>query len=183
LALRLQPSLAARLPRLVTMAGAYQQGNTTPSAEFNVLADPEAAHIVFNAGVPLTMIGLEVCLQALVTTTDLARLRERTTSAAKIAATLVEPQIGWYIDNLGWDGGPIFDACAVAAVVDPAVVQTQAARVDIELSGEHTRGRTVADLRGYDSRPPNVDVGVGINRQRFIDILFEAFFAVGADGD
>ncbi len=60
LALRQEPRLAQRIPRIVTMAGAYQEGNSTPSAGFNVLADPGAAHIVFTAGIPITMVELEV---------------------------------------------------------------------------------------------------------------------------
>ncbi len=67
LALRLEPKIAERIPSITTMAGAYIEGNITPSAEFNVLADPEAAHIVFTAGIPITMVGLEVTAQALLT--------------------------------------------------------------------------------------------------------------------
>ncbi len=93
LALRLAPEIAGRIPRIVTMAGAYIEGNVTPSAEFNVLADPEAAHIVFNSGIPLTMVGLEVTAQALVTPADVERLRGRGTPLAQVSALLLEHQI------------------------------------------------------------------------------------------
>ena len=66
LALRIEPAIAEGFPLIVTMGGAYIEGNTTPSAEFNILADPEAAYIVFTAGIPITMIGLEVTARALV---------------------------------------------------------------------------------------------------------------------
>lgn len=173
LALRLEPQLAKRIPNLLTMAGAYLEGNTTPSAEFNVLADPEAAYIVFNSGIPIGMVGLEVCYQALITPAELERLRALNTPWATAAANIIEPHIRWWIDNLNWDGGPVYDACAVAAVVEPDILRTKAMRVDIELGGQYTRGRTVADLSGWQKKKPNVDVGMGLNRGRFLEILLE----------
>jgi inosine-uridine nucleoside N-ribohydrolase len=173
LALRVEPRLAGRIPRIVTMAGAYTEGNTTPSAEFNVLADPEAAHIVFSAGIPLTMVGLEVTAQALVTLEDAERLRAAGTRWAQVAAGLIRSEVQWFIDHLGWSGGQIYDACAVAAVIEPAILQTRAMHVNIELRGDLTRGRTVADISGHHQKAPNVDVGVGIDRDRFIQILVE----------
>ncbi|MBL8056591.1 MAG: nucleoside hydrolase [Anaerolineales bacterium] len=171
LALRLEPRLAERCPRLVTMAGAYLEGNSTPSAEFNILADPEAAHIVFTAGWPLTMVGLEVTAQAYVTPADLARLRALGTPWAALAADIFEPHLRWWQTEMNWPGGQIYDACAVAAVVDPALLTTKPMHVDIELGGAFTRGRTVADAIGWHRQPANVDVGVGLDRERFLAVL------------
>jgi len=173
LALRLEPQLAARIPRIVTMAGAYMEGNFTSSAEFNVLADPEAAYVVFNSGIPITMVGLEVNYQALITPIELEKLRAMQTPWATAAADIMESHIRWWIDNLNWIGGPVYDACAVAAVVEPGILQTRAMRVEIELGGQHTRGRTVADISGWQKKTTNADVGVGIHRERFIEILME----------
>lgn len=171
LALRLEPRLAARVPRVMTMAGAYQEGNSTPSAEFNVLADPEAAHIVFTAGWPITMVGLEVTAQALVTLADLADLRGLGTPWAACAADILEPPVRWWLDQMGWAGGQVYDACAVAAVADPGLLTIKPMHVDIELGGAFTRGRTVADVIGWHRRPANVDVGVALDRGRFLAIL------------
>jgi len=173
LALRLESRLARRIPRLMTMAGAYIEGNSTPSAEFNVLADPEAAHIVFTSGVPMTMVGLEVTAQALITLDDLARLRAIGTPWALASAAIMEPHVRWWIDQMGWGGGQVYDACAVAALIEPGILHTQPMHVDIELHGEHTRGRTVAGVIGWHPQPPNVDVGTGINKARFIEILLD----------
>lgn len=173
IALRLEPSIARRIPRIVTMGGAYLEGNTTPSAEFNILADPEAAAIVFNAGIPITMVGLEVTAQALVTLEDADRLAALATTGARIAAMLIRSEVQWFIDHMGWSGGQIYDACVTAAVIEPQILQTRPMHVDIELFGSLTRGRTVADISGYHPTKPNVDVGVGIDRQRFMEILFE----------
>jgi inosine-uridine nucleoside N-ribohydrolase len=174
LALRLEPQLAKRIPRIITMGGAYTEGNTTPSAEFNIYADPEAAHIVFSSGIPITMIGLEVTAQALVTLADTAHIANLGTPWAKAASLMMERDIQWFIDNLGWEGGQIFDACTVAAAVNPSIIKIQPMHVGIELLGALTRGRTVADIT-YHRNPPTVDVGVGINRQSFLQILEEGF--------
>lgn len=173
LALRLEPKIAERIPRIVTMAGAYIEGNTTPSAEFNVLADPEAAHIVFNAGIPITMVGLEVTKQALVTLDDADRLTTLGTTASRLAGRIIKDEVQWFMDNLGWTGGQIYDACAVAAIIDPDILETNLLRVDIELDGKYTRGRTVTDISGHHTEQPNVDVGVNIDRKRFMEILFD----------
>lgn len=172
LALRLEPRLAQRIPRIITMAGAYYEGNVTPSAEFNVLADPEAAHIVFSSGIPITMIGLEVTSQAPVTEEVVKRTLALGTPQAQIAARLMQREIDWFHEHLGTEG-QVFDACAVAAAIDPALVKTRPMRVWIELHGQWTRGRTVADVSGYQRQPANADVGVGIDRERFYRVLYD----------
>jgi inosine-uridine nucleoside N-ribohydrolase len=174
LALRLEPRLAQRIPRIITMAGAYLEGNSTPSAEFNLLADPEAAHIVFTAGIPITMLGLEVCYQALVTPNDLERLRALNTPWARLAADLAAPHVQWWIEQMQWSGGPVYDACVPAALIAPEALKTRAAHVDIELTGQFTRGRTVADLIGWHTPAPNVQVGIEMDRPRFVELLCEA---------
>lgn len=173
LALRMEPRLRGRIPGIVTMAGAYIEGNTTPSAEFNVLADPEAAHIVFSSGIPITMVGLEVTGMARLTLEDIRPLHDIGTPWADVAALLMEADIRWFMDNLGWKAGEIYDACAVAALIDPSILQTRPMHVDIELGGQYTRGRTVADISGHRKLAPNVNVGMSIDRERFIQIILE----------
>ena len=174
LALQREPALAERIPRIVMMGGAYAEGNVTPSAEFNIYADPEAARIVFQSGIPITMVGLEVTAQALVTMEDAERIRELDTPASRVAAGLIAEEVQWFVDHLGWSGGQIYDACAVAACIEPDVITTQAMHVDIELHGELTRGRTVCDSTGLHGRAPNVDVGVAIDRDRFLALMMRS---------
>ncbi|MCC6904571.1 MAG: nucleoside hydrolase [Anaerolineae bacterium] len=177
LALRLDPGLAKRIPRIVTMGGAYLEGNTTPSAEFNILADPEGAKVVYNAGIPILMVGLEVTKQALVTPADVEMLRSLDTPQAKVSAEVMLDEILWTIREYGWEGGQIFDACTVAEIIEPGLIETQPMWVDVEVNGDLTRGRTVADISGRSKRQPNVDAGTGINRKRFIEIMAEALGA------
>jgi len=172
LALRIAPEIANHIPRIVTMGGAYLEGNTTPSAEFNILADPEAAHIVYSAGIPMTMIGLEVTDKAIITKADIEPIRAIGTPWADAAAEIINIIVDIHMNKYGKTGGIVYDACTVAALIDPAVVELQAMHVDIELNGKYTRGRTVADTRGRKDMPINVDVGVDINTHRFLDVLY-----------
>jgi inosine-uridine nucleoside N-ribohydrolase len=176
MALLRQPRLAQRIPGIVMMGGAYTDGNTTASAEFNIYADPEAARLVFKAGIPIRMVGLEVTKQALLTPADAERILSYSRSGAKVAGRLIAEEVDWFVRNLGWEAGQVYDACAVAAVIQPDILQTQPAYGDIELTGELTRGRTVCDFAyAYRKLQPNVEVGVEIDRGRFVAILDEAF--------
>lgn len=171
LALRIEPRLKDKIPQIITMGGAYLEGNTTPSAEFNILADPEAAHIVYSAGIPIVMIGLEVCEMAEFMKADVQRFRDIGTKWAKAAAEIMDIIIDLQTRRSYRKGGIIFDACAVAAAIEPTVVETKAMNVEIELNGTFTRGRTVADITGRQNKPKNVEVGISIDRERFFEII------------
>jgi pyrimidine-specific ribonucleoside hydrolase len=110
------------------------------------------------------------------TPADAGRLLEYKTPGAKVAGRLFAEEVDWFVRSLGWEAGQVYDACAVAVVIEPDILQTKPAYCDIELIGELTRGRTVCDF-GYAYRKlhPNVDVGIGIDRERFVAILNEAF--------
>lgn len=174
LALRIEPKLVDKIPQIVTMGGAYLGGNTTPSAEFNILADPEAAHIVYSAGIPMKMIGLEVTDKAEVYKEDIKQIREIGTPWADAAAEIVNIIVDIHLKYPGRKGGIVYDACAVAAVIDPSIVPTEKMHIDIEINGTHTRGRTVADKRSRKNLTKNVEVGTGIDREKFLDILCES---------
>ncbi len=174
LLIRTYPRLLDRIAGICLMGGAVGEGNTTASAEFNIWADPEAASIVFDAGRPLTMIGLDVTHQAIVNGADAGRLRALGTRTGRVFADLLEFFGRFHRERYGWDGSPIHDAVAVAHVALPGLVRTEAFRVDVETSSELTRGRTVADLHGLSGRPPNAEVGLEIDRARFVDLIVEA---------
>jgi len=175
LALMREPAMAGRIPRIVLMGGAVGAGNTTVSAEFNILADPEAARIVFNAGIPITMIGLEVTAGARLKRANSDEIRALGTLQSRIVADLIDLDLTW-AEEWSSDGVEVYDACAVAAVIDPSVVTTQPMHVDIETQGALTLGRTVCDTRRTRRRAknqPHVDVGLALNRQRFLEVLMD----------
>jgi inosine-uridine nucleoside N-ribohydrolase len=167
LALLREPALSRRIGRIVMMGGAVGAGNVTPSAEFNIYADPEAARVVFRAGIPIVMVGLEATASAPVDMADVEGVRALGTPAARVAADLMALEVAWFRDELGQDA-QIFDACAVAGVIAPEIFSAERMRVDVETCGELTLGRTVCDGRG---RSPNVDVVMKVDRPRFLEIV------------
>jgi inosine-uridine nucleoside N-ribohydrolase len=171
------PDLGARLERIVLMGGAYGEGNVTPAAEFNIWADPEAARMVFNSGLDVTMVGLDVTHQALITPADVGRL-----SSAGRAGRLVADLYAFYAQfhsrSYGWDGAPVHDAVALAHVIDGTLLGTAHCGVVVDTGPEPARGRTHADLRGAHW-PPNCHVAVEIDAERFVTLLMERIAALG----
>lgn len=180
-ALLARPEIGGKIERIIWMGGAVGQGNITPSAEFNAYVDPEAAQVVLDSGLPVTMVGLDVTHRALILPEQFEDLRGLG-KAGELAAEILERYSVAY-KRRGFAGVPIHDATAVAAAFAPGLIKTQRARVDVELSGEHTRGRTVVDLSGTTSREPNCDVAVGIDRDRFVELLFSAIRNLGSPGN
>lgn len=150
LAVRLEPKIAERVGGVVTMGGGFHIGNRTPVAEFNVLSDPESAQIVFETSWPLTVIGLDVTNTAIATPAILERIRAMDTRAARFVVELLEfyaKTYQGYEGLTGFSSPPVHDACAVAYAISPRLFEVVAAPLAVELTGTHTRGMTVADLR------------------------------------
>jgi pyrimidine-specific ribonucleoside hydrolase len=169
--------LLARYPeakpeRIVLMGGSIGVGNVTPAAEFNIWADPEAAARVFESGLDVTMIGLDVTHEALMRKADADRLRE-TGRVGTLVAELWEFYSRFHSQTYGFDGSPIHDAVALAHVFQPELVETAHRHVAIERGSELTRGRTVVDLWRRTEKEPNAHVGVGIDGRAFIELLIE----------
>jgi pyrimidine-specific ribonucleoside hydrolase len=170
-ALRRDPTIARGISRLVVMGGAITEGNVTPAAEFNIWVDPEAAAEVFDADVDVTMVGLDVTHRAILPTARFEELRDLGTPVGTLAAELCDFFLRFHARTYGFDGVPIHDACAVAALLDPTLVETRHLRVDVETASRHCDGRTVVDLWSVTGREPNVRVGVDVDRERFLDLL------------
>ena len=177
--LRAAPELHGRVAEISLMGGSLGEGNTTAAAEFNIWADPEAAAIVFDAGIPIRMSGLDITHQALVLPDDLARLEGLGTRVGSVFADLMRFFAIHHRDRYGWDGPPVHDAVAVAWLVAPGLIESRETRVDVETTGTHTRGRTVADLEGLSGRPPNARVGMTLDRAAFMDLIVAALGRLG----
>jgi purine nucleosidase/pyrimidine-specific ribonucleoside hydrolase len=175
--------LLARYPeakpeRIVLMGGAIAEGNVTPAAEFNIWADPEAAHRVFTSGLDVTMVGLDVTHRALVTSAHAGQLREAG-RIGTVAAELLEFYGGFHRAVYGWDGSPIHDAVAVAHVIDPELLEVERLNVRIDTESELCRGRTVVDLWRRTGLEPTAHVAVGIDPERFVDLLLQRLARLG----
>jgi inosine-uridine nucleoside N-ribohydrolase len=159
-----------RPERIVWMGGSIVEGNVTPAAEFNAFVDPEAAAAVFESGIPITMVGLDVTHKALFTRAHAERLRGAG-RAGRFVAELSDFFQAFHERSYGFDGAPIHDAMAVAHVIDPTLLTTRHANVAVETRSELCDGRTVVDLRGVTGREPNADVGVDVEAARFLELL------------
>ncbi|HEX7254948.1 MAG TPA: nucleoside hydrolase [Gaiellaceae bacterium] len=161
-----------RPERIVLMGGSIGVGNITPAAEFNIWADPEAAARVFQSGIDVTMIGLDVTHEALMTQADADRLR-KTGRTGTLVAELWDFYNRFHRQTYGFDGSPIHDAVALAHVFRPDLVETAHRHVAIDCDSELCRGRTVVDLWQRTGEEPNAHVGVGIDGRAFVELLIE----------
>jgi inosine-uridine nucleoside N-ribohydrolase len=164
--------------RIVLMGGAIAEGNVTPAAEFNIWADPEAAHRVFTSGLDVTMVGLDVTHQALVTSAHAEQLGQ-SGRIGTVVAELLEFYGGFHRTVYGWDGSPIHDAVAVAHVIDPTLLELEHVNVRVDCQSELCRGRTVADIWRRTGLEPNANVAVGIDSERFVDLLLQRLARLG----
>jgi pyrimidine-specific ribonucleoside hydrolase len=177
LLLRTYPEVAAAIERIVLMGGSASIGNATPVAEFNIWHDPEAAAIVFGAGVPVTMYGLDVFYQVGISADDAARLAVSTDAGTNLVGRLLAGRVGQGRSERRIPAGTatIGDAGAVCAVADPDGLVTAALPVRVCLEGGETRGQTVVDRR---SRPgesdlagrvaaPRIDVALDVDADRY----------------
>jgi len=171
--LREHPELKDRVAHVCLMGGSMGLGNTTPAAEFNIHVDPEAAREVFESGLPITMCGLDVTHKAGAGPKERARLRS-IGDAGPLVAGFLEFFAATYERVFGFDAPPLHDPVAVAAVLEPAILTTRRMRVDVECESELTRGETVCDYHGVTDKPPNADVGVALDRERFFELLYGA---------
>ena len=172
LLLALRPELSDRIAGVVVMGGAVGEGNVTPSAEFNVWADPEAARRVFESGLDVTMIGLDATHRAPMRREDAERLRASGRVGAMVAE-LFDFFSRFHLRTYGTEDSPVHDAAAVAHVARTGLVHTVAARVDVDCSSDLSRGRTVVDFRGRTGRPVNARVAVDVDRETFLELLVE----------
>jgi inosine-uridine nucleoside N-ribohydrolase len=168
----------ARPERIVLMGGAIAEGNVTPAAEFNIWADPEAAHRVFRSGIDVTMVGLDVTHRALVTSQHAGQLRAAGRVGA-VVADLLAFYDRFHREVYGFDGSPIHDAVALAYAFRPDLLETRELNVEIDCESELCRGRTVVDLWRRSGREPNAHVAVGIDSDGFIALLLERLAALG----
>jgi purine nucleosidase len=186
LAVEKDPSIVPLVKEVIIMGGSISGGNVNASAEANIYNDPEAAQIVFQAGWPLTMVGLEVGDKALFTHKYLDELGKTHGPVNDFIYGVNKFLLG-LSDSFGMAGSPMYDPSAVAVAIDSTLVKTQDMHVDVETRGEFTRGETVGNRRGYvernvlhgdryiiegaDKVTPNAKVCVDVDADRFLQLF------------
>ncbi len=167
------PEVKSNIEQISLMGGSCIGGNWTPAAEFNILVDPEAASIVYNSGIPITMCGLDVTHKALVYPEDIERIRNIGGKVSEMVAELLD-YFALFHKQFGFEGSPLHDPCAVAYLINPDLFETMKCHVDIETKGEFTTGATVADMHHVLKKEKNVEVVLDIDREAFIDLLIKS---------
>ncbi len=161
LALRMRPEISARLARVVVLGGAWGLGNKTAAAEWNMLCDPEAAHIVFSSGISLTLAPIDAAAQVLIRPHLVDEVRAIGGRVGLFAAELLSSlRFTHRRGPLRADEAPLNDPLAIVIAAQPSLARTLKARVDVELAGRHTYGRTVVDFECRGDLPPNCEVVV-----------------------
>ncbi len=186
LAVEKDPSIVPLVKEVILMGGSITGGNVNAAAEANIYNDPEAAQIVFQAGWPVTMVGLEVGDKALFTQKYLDQLRQTHGPINDFIAGILK----YLVDlsaSFGSPGTPMYDPSAVAVAIDPTLVKVQDMHVDVETKGEFTRGETVGNrhgevernvlhgdryvIEGVDKVTPNAKVGVSVDADRLLQLF------------
>jgi len=190
LAIQKDPSIVPLVKAVVIMGGSISGGNVSGAAEANIHNDPEAAQIVFQAGWPLTMVGLDVGNQALLTRRHIAALAKNPGPVSDFIYRVADFRIT-FSEKHGSAGAPMYDPLAVGVAIDSALVEAQAMHVDVETRGEFTRGETVANRRGsneltalhsfpdgdryviegFEKLALNVKVCIAVNAEKFLQML------------
>jgi purine nucleosidase len=172
LALVREPRIASRIKRIVAMGGGFfEGGNVTPTAEFNIYVDPQAARLVFESGIPITLIPLDCTHQALTTKARVEKFRVMPNKTGPATAQLLDFFERFDEQKYGTDGGPLHDPCVIAWLLQPELFTSRDVNVSIECESELTMGMTVIDWWRVTDRKVNATVCRGINADGFFELL------------
>lgn len=195
LALLKDPSLPSKVPEIILMGGAIAGGNASPAAEANIYNDPEAAKLVFNSGIPVTMVDLNATAQARLTRRHLSRLTKSTSPIAKAVAEMGDFYIA-FSEGLGFSGADLHDPLAVGLAIDKTLAKVlRPMHVDVETKGELTYGETVVnryllleavedmgdhyEIVDFPRVEPNAEVPLVVDGERFVEMFLERLSAPG----
>jgi purine nucleosidase len=174
LAIRKEPKFAQAVKELVIMGGAVRSGgNITPLAEFNIHEDPHAAHIVFNSGIPITLIPLDVTYQCLLTSTDLERLNRIDSPIAKFVRDVTADYMEFYLKYEGFNGCALHDPLTVAAIIAPELLSIENHYVNVDISGGVSTGKTYADFMKVTKKPANIKIALNVKGREFVELFIK----------
>jgi len=166
------PAILRNVKEIVLMGGAMREGgNRSPSAEFNVLADPHAANVVFNCGRPITVMGLDVTHQVLSTRERVAQISALNNAVAQATAGM----LGFFhrhdTKKYGSEGAPLHDPCTIAWLLEPGLFETETCNLSVETESELTMGHTAVDFWHVTDRPKNVNWCHAVDAAGFYELL------------
>ncbi|NWF64157.1 MAG: nucleoside hydrolase [Chloroflexi bacterium] len=172
LAIRKEPKFAQAVKELVIMGGAIRSGgNVTPLAEFNISEDPHAAHIVFNSGIPITLIPLDATYKCLLTSADIERLNKIDSPIARFVRDVTADYMAFYLKYEGFAGCALHDPLTAATVIAPELLSIEQHYVNVDISGGVSTGKTYADFMKAAKKPANMKVALDVKGREFVDMF------------
>ena len=171
MAMRLCPKIIPKIQEIVLMGGAYQLGNVTPAAEFNIFTDADAAHVVFTSGRRIVMAGLDVTRKVLCYPSIIERMSKHNNCASKLFVDLMTFFSKTQKEVYGWEGGPLHDPVTIAYLIDPTVLTLKEMYTEIDIRSEQSYGRTNCDYFNYLKKEPNSFVAIDIDVEKFWNII------------
>ena len=174
LAIRKEPRFAKAVKELVIMGGAIRAGgNISPLAEFNIHEDPHAAHIVFNSGIPITLIPLDATYKCLLTADDVERLNKINSPIARFVRDATATYMDFYLKYEGFKGCALHDPLTLAVVLAPEIFSFEHHYVDVDISGGVSTGKTFADFMKVAKKPANIKVALDVRGRDFVELFLE----------
>ena len=174
LAIRQEPRIVNALKELIIMGGAIRhEGNTTALAEFNTYVDPHAAHIVYHAGIPTTLVSLDVSYQCILTQPDVDRLLQIDSPLTRFIADATRFYMEFHDEYQSVEGCVINDPLALALTFAPELCNYQYLPVDVDIFSSVSLGKTFADFYNYNKKPANMQVALGVRARDFIELFLE----------
>jgi len=169
-----KPAILPKIREIVLMGGAMREsGNHSPSAEFNILVDPHAAHVVFDCGRPIVAMGLDVTHQVIATPQRVARIRALGNRVADATAGMLEFYSRHDSLKYGIEGSPLHDPCTAAYLLRPEVFTGRLCNIEVEIHSELTAGHTAVDFWDVSGRPKNALWVHGVDADAFYELLTE----------
>jgi purine nucleosidase len=174
LAIRQEPRITKALKELVIMGGSIKAGgNITLAAEFNIHADPHAAHIVFHSGIPITLVPLDATYRCLLTSEDVERLNRINSPIARFVRDATAVYMEFYKKYEGFNGCALHDPLTLAVILAPELFTFENHYVDVDMSGGISMGNTLADIMKVSKKPSNMRVAMDVRGRDFIELFLE----------
>lgn len=174
LAIRQEPRIVDAIKELIIMGGAIRsEGNSTALAEFNTYVDPHAAHIVYHAGIPTTLVPLDVTYQCILTPGDVQKLRQVDSPITRFVEDATRFYMEFHDEFQSIEGCVINDPLALALTFAPELCTFRELPVDVDISGGISMGKTIGDFYNYDKKPANMKVALKVKARDFIELFLE----------
>ncbi|MBC3516289.1 nucleoside hydrolase [Neobittarella massiliensis] len=168
------PDLHDKIRCISLMGGAAIGGNWSPTAEFNIWEDAEAARVVFDSGIPIIMCGLDATNKARVTAEEIEQFHQIGTKGGDLIAGLMDFFKDHDLPGTNFKEVPMHDAVAVAALLSDTPVKLEDMYVTVDIDGGYTQGCTVCDILGLTGKAPNAKVAMDLDREKFVGMLADA---------